>query len=84
MLAGNLVLGDLGQVVVNKAFKGSLGDRLHFGVGPKDYNHPRQLAFVLVEILLVFDDDAHALALNHAVRARRPGFRVNQQRHDVG
>ena len=50
---------------------------------PEHHDHASQFAAVLVEVLLVFDVDAHAFAAYDTVGARRPRLRVNDQRRDV-
>ena len=81
---GSVVLRELGEIFVGVAAELRVGDRLGLNIGAEDDDHSGQLAFVLIEILPVGDDDANAFALYDAVGARGPGFRVSEQRDDVG
>ena len=83
-LAGNLVVRNLGEIVVGVALVGRFGDRLDFGVGPEDHNHSGELAFVFIEVFLFFDVDADAFAGDDAVSAGSPGLGIDEQRSDVG
>ena len=51
----DLVVGELGEIVVAEAFVGSFGDGFDFGVSAEDHDHAGELASVFVEVFLVGD-----------------------------
>ena len=84
MVAGNLVVGELREIVVAEAFEGSLGDRLQVRISAEDNDQAGELSLVFLEVLLVLDVHANAFALHYSVGARGPGFGIDQQRGDIG
>src|ERR1019366_332037 len=83
-LAGDFVLGGLGEIFIAVTLVGSLGDGLYVGVGSSDDNHSGELALVLVEVFFLFDGDANAFAGNDTVGAGCPRLGVHDERNDVG
>ncbi len=83
-LAGNFIFASLGEVVVGEALVRKFGDGFNFCVGPDDHDHAREFAAILFKVFLLLDVDANALAGDDAVGAGSPGFRVDDERDNVG
>src|SRR5258708_28270448 len=83
-IRGNLIVGELCEIIVGKAFVGSFGDGFNVGIGAEDHDHASELAFIFVEIFLVLDGGANTFALYHAAGAGSPGFRVGEQCDHIG
>ena len=84
MVGRNLIVGQLGKIIIAQAFVRRFADRFHFGIRSQDYDHAGKLALVFIEIFFVVDGGANAFALDHAVCAGRPCFRIGEQSSHVG
>src|SRR5215472_9898410 len=80
MLARNLILANLLELLVTEAMEGSFGNRFYLGIRSEEHDPSRQLAPILVEVFFLGDVDANAFAGNRAVRSRGPGLGVGKER----
>src|SRR4029077_7368993 len=82
LLIGNWILSDIGKFLVGEALEHWLRDGLYLWIGAEQNDHAGQLGAILSEVFLVFNFDADAFAFDHAIGARRPGFRVGNDGRD--